>query len=157
VLPIPGTCTVEACIAWQHCQHYLASVLTLLLQPHLPTPRFVLHRFMRVLTTALPMASQPAQLYASCDGDATACLVVHKALETAADRGAVAARQMLFDCEPITEPATAWGGATGRYDGRICQPACDPSYWPPLQGWSCWLHARQTCWAASAKRCDWER
>lgn len=54
---------------------------------------------MRVLTTPLPLASQPAQLYASCDADATACLVVHKALETAADRGAAAARQMLFDCE----------------------------------------------------------
>lgn len=55
---------------------------------------------MRVLTTTLPVASQPAQLYASCDADATACLVVHKAFETAADRGAMAARQMLFDCEP---------------------------------------------------------
>lgn len=54
---------------------------------------------MRVLTAPLPMAPQPAPLYASCDADATACLVVHKALETAAEQGTAAARQMLFDCE----------------------------------------------------------
>lgn len=73
------------------------------IHPTHPT-RFVLHRFMRVLTTTLPVASEPAQLYASCDADATACLVVHKAAETAADRGAVAARQMLFDCERACGP-----------------------------------------------------
>ena len=52
---------------------------------------------MRVVTAAVPLASQPAQLYASCDVDATACLVVHKALESAAEKGAAEARGMLFD------------------------------------------------------------
>ena len=59
--------------------------------------RFVLQRRMRIITAALPLATGPAQLFASCDGEATACLVVHKCLATAAEQGAAAARQMLFD------------------------------------------------------------
>ena len=52
---------------------------------------------MRIITAALPLAAGPAQLFASCDGEATACLVVHKCLATSADQGPAAARQMLFD------------------------------------------------------------
>lgn len=59
--------------------------------------RFVLCRRMRILTAAVQMASTPQQLYEHCDAEVTTCLVVHKALEVAAARGAAAARQMLLD------------------------------------------------------------
>lgn len=66
--------------------------------PHNSTPcRYVLRRRMRILTAALPLADTPQQLYAGCDAEATACLVVHKVMEGAASAGTSGARQMLLD------------------------------------------------------------
>ncbi|KAI3432284.1 hypothetical protein D9Q98_003844 [Chlorella vulgaris] len=59
--------------------------------------RYVLRRRMRILTAALPLADTPQQLYAGCDAEATACLVVHKVMEGAASAGTSGARQMLLD------------------------------------------------------------
>jgi hypothetical protein len=76
---------------------------------------------MRIITAALHLATGPAQLFASCDGEATACLVVHKCLATAAEQGAAASRQMLFDWLVLLAARVA---ELGEGSGKVgCLPA----------------------------------
>jgi len=83
---------------------------------------------MRVITAALPVADTPSQLFGSCDVEATACLVVHKALATAAERGASEARQMLCDWLALLTAAVTQhrcGSSQGQVSGALCN-LCAP-------------------------------
>ncbi|KAL4424007.1 hypothetical protein ABPG75_001308 [Micractinium tetrahymenae] len=76
--------------------------------------RFVLQRRMRVLTAAMPLAESADQLLGSCNTEALACLIAHKALITAAEQGVREARQMLFDWLALVVAAVAERGSVQR-------------------------------------------
>lgn len=65
---------------------------------------------MRVLTAAMPLAESADQLLGSCDTEALACLIAHKAITTAAEQGVRNARQMLFDWLALVVAAAAERG-----------------------------------------------
>lgn len=62
-----------------------------------PGCRCVLRRWLRVQTVALPVASSPAQLWASCSPDALVVLMAHLTTEAAGTSGLEAAKVMLLD------------------------------------------------------------